>query len=98
MSGRARAHRDRGKPHGSSPPTPPYVRVLIRLWRIAPPTRVDNAFSAIEDWAEAQRIADSWDPSWLHRECRTVHQSPRGHEQFPLFDRPDPCPHPRFRN
>ena len=28
---------------------------------------LDNAFSAIEDWAAAQQLSDSWDPSRLHR-------------------------------
>jgi hypothetical protein len=28
---------------------------------------LDNAFTAIEDWAVAQQVADSWDPSRLHR-------------------------------
>jgi hypothetical protein len=30
-------------------------------------TQVDNAFTAIEDWAAAQQLADSWDPASLHR-------------------------------
>jgi hypothetical protein len=30
-------------------------------------TLLDNAFSAIEDWAAAQELADHWDPSSLHR-------------------------------
>jgi hypothetical protein len=29
-------------------------------------TQVDNAFTAIDDWATAQKLADSWDPSSLH--------------------------------
>lgn len=28
---------------------------------------LDNAFTTIEDWATAQRLADGWDPSRLHR-------------------------------
>src|ERR1041384_2944596 len=30
-------------------------------------TLVDNAFTSIEDWEAAQSMADSWDPSFLHR-------------------------------
>lgn len=30
-------------------------------------TLLDNAFTAIEDWDAAQRLADSWEPSYLHR-------------------------------
>jgi hypothetical protein len=30
-------------------------------------TLLDNAFTAIEDWADAQKLADRWDPSFLHR-------------------------------
>jgi hypothetical protein len=30
-------------------------------------TLLDNAFLAIEDWAAAQKLADSWDASFLHR-------------------------------
>jgi hypothetical protein len=30
-------------------------------------TLLDNAFTAMEDWAAAQALADSWDPSFLHR-------------------------------
>jgi len=28
---------------------------------------LDNAFITVEDWAAAQELADSWDPSFLHR-------------------------------
>jgi hypothetical protein len=28
---------------------------------------LDNAFTALEDWAAAQALADSWDASFLHR-------------------------------
>jgi hypothetical protein len=30
-------------------------------------TLLDNAFTALEDWAAGQALADSWDPSFLHR-------------------------------
>jgi hypothetical protein len=30
-------------------------------------TQLDNAFTGMEDWAAAQALADSWDPSSLHR-------------------------------
>jgi hypothetical protein len=30
-------------------------------------TQLDNAFTSREDWAAAQALADSWDPSSLHR-------------------------------
>jgi hypothetical protein len=30
-------------------------------------TLLDNAFAAVEDFATAQRLADAWDPSRLHR-------------------------------
>ena len=28
---------------------------------------LDNAFTGMEDWAAAQELSDSWDPSFLHR-------------------------------
>lgn len=34
-------------------------QVGYRLW--------DNAFTAIDDWEAAQKLADNWDPGRLHR-------------------------------
>jgi hypothetical protein len=35
---------------------------------------LDNAFTAIADWAAAQALADSWDPSFLHRKLNEFAQ------------------------
>ena len=52
----ARHNRDRGKPRGSSPPTPPYMRVRIRRFRDLSPCGPEVRFACRHEGFAAPRF------------------------------------------